>query len=199
MSIQQSAPSIQPIDIESKAAMVETNTMLTRPDRSEYADFYASYIARVPDANVIAFLANQPTAYRKLLGSLSQEASSARPQPGKWNVKEIIGHLCDAERVLSYRALRFARGDQKELHGFEQDDYVREAHSDTRSLADLLDELEGIRKSTIVLFGSLPPDVEQRSGVANGSPVTVRAMAYIIAGHTQHHYDLLKQRFDKAA
>jgi len=170
--------------------------MLTRPDRSEYADFYADYIAKVPDGDVIAFLSAQPAAYRKLLGSLSDEAASARPQPGKWNVKQIIGHLCDAERIQSYRALRFARGDEQELHGFEQDDYVREARSDVRSLANLLDEFEGIRKSTVALLGSLPPDVEKRSGVANGSPVTVRAMAYIIAGHTQHHYALLKARFE---
>ena len=109
-------------------------------------------------------------------------------------MKEIIGHLCDAERIQSYRALRFARGDQQELHGFEQDDYVREAHSDTRNLSELLDEFDGIRSSTVTLLKSFPPDVGQRSGVANGAPVTVRAMAYIIAGHTQHHYELLKAR-----
>lgn len=168
--------------------------MLTRPDRSEYADFYTNYIARVPDGNLIEFLSAQPGAYRKLLGSLSDEAASARPQPGKWNVKEILGHLCDAERIQSYRALRFARGDQTELPGFEQDDYIREAHLDARRLADLLDEFQGIRASTLALFKSFPPDVWQRSGVANGAPVTVRAMAYIIAGHTQHHYEQLKAR-----
>ena len=168
--------------------------MLARPDRSEYADFYTNYIARVPDGDVIVFLSTQPDAYRKLLGSLSDEAASARPEPGKWNAKEIIGHLCDAERIQSYRALRFARGDQKELQGFEQDDYIREAHFDARSLNDLLDEFHAIRNSTVALFTSFPPDVEQRSGVANGAPVTVRAMAYIIAGHTQHHYDALKVR-----
>ena len=143
--------------------------MLTRPDRSEYADFYANYIGRVPDGDVIAFLSEQPAAYRKLLGSLSDEAASARPQPGKWNVKEIIGHLCDAERIQSYRALRFARGDQQELHGFEQDDYVREAQSDARSLSDLLDEFQGIRNSTLALFRSFPSDAWQRSGMANGA------------------------------
>ncbi len=168
--------------------------MLTRPDRSEYADFYANYIARVPDGNLIEFLSSQPDAYRKLLGSLSNEVASARPQPGKWNVKEIVGHLCDTERIQSYRALRFARGDQNELHGFEQDDYVREAHSDTRSLADLLDEFQGIRASTLALFKSFPADVWQRSGVANGAPVSVRAMAYIVAGHTHHHYEQLEAR-----
>jgi hypothetical protein len=168
--------------------------MLTRPDRSEYADFYADYIARVPEGNVIAILSSQPEAYRTLLGSLSEEAASARPQPGKWNVKEIIGHLCDAERIQGYRALRFARGDKKELQGFEQDDYVREAHSDSRSLGNLLGEFEGIRNSTVALLKSFPAGVWERSGVANGAPVTVRAMAYIIAGHTQHHYEGLKAR-----
>jgi DinB superfamily len=168
--------------------------MLTRPDRSEYADLYADYIARVPDGDVIAILASQAVTYRQLLGKLSDAEASARPQPGKWNVKEIIGHLCDAERIQSYRALRFARGDQTELQGFEQDDYVREAHSDARRLGDLLEEFEGIRQTTVALLKSFPPDVWQRSGIANGAPVTVRAMAYIIAGHTQHHYDSLKAR-----
>jgi len=168
--------------------------MLTRPDPSEYADFYAAYIAKVPDSDVIGFLATQPASYRKLLGNLSEEEASAHPQPGKWNVKQILGHLCDAERVQSYRALRFARGDQQELHGFEQDDYVREAHSDSRSLGELLDEFESVRNSTLALLKSFPPGVEQRSGVANDAPVTVRAMVYIIAGHTQHHYDVLKAR-----
>jgi DinB superfamily len=180
-------------------ALCQSVQMLTRPDRPEYADFYVNYIAKVPDGDVIAFLSNQPAAYRRLLSSLSDGAASARPQPGKWNVKEIIGHLCDAERIQSYRALRFARGDQKELHGFEQDDYVREAHSDRRSLSDLLDEFEDLRRSTVALVKSFPPDVEQRSGVANGAPISVRAMVYVIAGHTQHHYNLLKERFDKAA
>jgi hypothetical protein len=179
--------------------MMETKYMLNRPARSEYADFYTDYIAKVPDGDLIAFLSAQPAAYRKLLSSLSDREASAHPQPGRWNVKEILGHLCDAERIQSYRALRFARGDQQELHGFEQDDYVREAHSDARSLSDLLDEFEGVRKSTVALLKSFPPDVGQRSGVANGAPISVRAMVYVIAGHTQHHYDLLKERYGSTA
>ena len=111
-------------------------------------------------------------------------------------MKEIIGHLCDAERIQSYRALRFARGDQQELHGFEQDDYVREAHSDTRSLSDLLDEFEASVARRSRCSSRFRRTSGSAQGVANGAPVTVRAMAYIIAGHTQHHYDLLKKRFD---
>ena len=100
---------------------------------------------------------------------------------------------------MSYRALRFARGDEKELHGYEQDDYVREAGSNARSLQELLSEFEAVRKSTLALLGSLPAGVETRGGVANGNPVTVRALAYIVAGHAQHHYELLKAQLETTA
>ncbi len=166
--------------------------MLSRPDSSEYAAFYKNYIARVPEGNVLDFLATQPGAYRQLLVGMSEEAAAAEPAPGKWSVKQVLGHVCDAERVMSYRALRFGRGDEKELHGFEQDDYVREADSNSRSLGDLLTEFEGVRKATIALFASLPAGAETRRGIANGNPVSVRALAYIAAGHAQHHYEMLK-------
>src|SRR5580700_4456183 len=146
--------------------------MLSRPDSSEYAEFYKNYIARVPEGNVLDFLAKQPGEYRQLLLGVSEEAAAAEPAPGKWSIKEVLGHVCDAERVMSYRALRFGRGDEKELQGFEQDDCVR--------------------KATIALFGSLPAGAEMRRGVANGHPVTVRALAYIAGGHAQHHYEMLK-------
>jgi uncharacterized damage-inducible protein DinB len=169
--------------------------MLTRPDRSEYAEFYANYIAGVPDGNVLDFLAKQPGDYRQLLVGISEEAAAAEPAPGKWSVKQVLGHLCDTERVMSYRAMRFSRGDATELPGFEQDDYVREANSNARSLDDLLDEFESVRKATIALFRSLPPEADSRRGVANKSPMTVRALAYIAAGHANHHYlGLKKQR-----
>ncbi len=169
--------------------------MLTRPADTEYAEFYKNYIARVPEGPVLDFLAKQLGDYRQLLVSVSDEAATAAPAPGKWSVKQVLGHLCDAERVQAYRALRFARGDAGELRGFEQDDYVREAHSNSRSLDDLLTEFESIRKATIALFGSLPPEAEMRSGIANGNKVTVRALAYIAAGHTQHHFEGLKAGF----
>ncbi len=168
--------------------------MLTRPEPTEYAEFYKNYIARVPDRPLLDFMAKQPANYRQLLAGMSDAEASAPTAPGKWSVKQILGHLCDTERVHSYRVLRFARGDETELQGFEQDDYVREAGSNSRSLEDLLTELEGLRKATLALFGSLPPGVDMRRGVANGNPVTVRALAYIVAGHTQHHYELLKVR-----
>jgi hypothetical protein len=168
--------------------------MLSRPDSTEYAEFYKNYIARVPDGPVLDFLAKQPGDYRQLLVGVSESDAAAPTAPGKWSIKQILGHICDAERVMTYRALRFARGDEKELHGFEQDDYVREAASNARTLEDLLAEFEGLRKATIALFGSLPPGADTRAGVANGNRVTVRALAYIAAGHAQHHYEGLKAR-----
>ncbi len=166
--------------------------MLTRPDPTEYAEFYKNYIARVPEGPVLDFLAKQLGDYRQLLVGVSDEAATMAPVPGKWSIKQVLGHLCDTERVITYRALRFARGDAGELRGFEQDDYVREAHSKSRSVDDLLTELESIRKATIALFGSLPPEAEMRAGIANGNPVTVRSLAYIAAGHAQHHFESLK-------
>ncbi len=168
--------------------------MLSRPNNTEYAEFYKNYIAKVPEGPVLDLLAKQLGDYRQLLLGVSDEAATAPPAPGKWSIKQVLGHLCDAERVMAYRALRFARGDATELPGFEQDDFVREAQSNSRSVDDLLTELESIRKATIALFGSLPPEAETRAGIANGNPVTVRALAYIAAGHAQHHFEQLKTR-----
>ena len=166
--------------------------MLSRPDRSEYADFYAGYIASVPDRPLLDILDRQPEQYRKLLASVSEADAAAPIAEGKWSIKQMLGHICDAERVMTYRALRFARGDETELPGFEQDDYVRSGDSNARGLDDLLHEFESIRKSSVALFRSLPEGSDTRSGIANGNRVTVRALAYVAAGHTQHHYELLK-------
>ncbi len=166
--------------------------MLARPDSTEYAEFYKSYIALVPDGPLTDFLAQQAKLYRQLLGKVSDHDASAPTAPGKWSIKQVLGHICDTERVMAYRALRFARGDQKELHGFEQDDYVREAASNSRSLEDLLNEFDSVRQATVALLRSLPPGADTRAGVANGNRVTVRGLAYIVAGHAQHHYELLK-------
>jgi len=173
--------------------------MLTRPEPTEYAEFYKSYIARVPEVPLLEFLAKQPGEYRQLLTEVSDAQAAAPMTPGKWSIKQMLGHLCDGERVMSYRVLRFARGDAKELHGYEQDDYVREAGSNSRSLDDLLREFESARNATLALFGSLPPGTETRGGRANGYPITVRALAYVVGGHTQQHYELLKAHLGSKA
>ena len=105
----------------------------------------------------------------------------------------MLGHLCDTERVMSYRMMRFARGDQKELHGFEQDDYVAAGDFNSRVRHDLMVEFKNIRGATIALVGSISPEAEIRTGKANGNPVSVRALAYIIAGHAQNHLQLMRK------
>jgi len=166
--------------------------MLTRPEPTEYADYCIPYIARVPDGPLLDFLAMQPGNYRQLLSGMSDAQAAAPAAPGKWSIKQVLGHVSDGERVLAYRVLRFARGDEKELQGYEQDDYAREAGSNARSLDDLLGEFESVRKATVALFASLPSGSETRGGVANGHRFTVRSLAYMVAGHAQHHYELLK-------
>jgi|SRR5271169_1043173 len=166
--------------------------MISRPDRSEYADFYASYISKVPDGDLLNFLDLQPHEFDGLVNDLSDDQATQPPAPGKWTVKQVLGHLCDTERIHSYRILRFARGDKTELEGFEQDDYVAAANSNGRSTTELLVELKSIRGATLSLLESLTDAESKRTGVANGKAISVRALAYVIAGHAQHHLGLLR-------
>ncbi len=173
--------------------------MFSRPDGTEHNPYYSKYIDRVPEGNLLDFLARQPGDFRRLLANTPDANATAAPAPGKWSVKQVLGHVCDTERVMTYRALCFARGEQQALPGFEQDDYARQADSNARKLEDLLAEFESIRKATVALFSSLPHGADMRRGVASGSPVSVRALAYIAAGHAQHHYELLKANAGTAA
>ena len=168
--------------------------MMSRPNRTEYADFYANYISKVPDGDFFNFLDLQPDEFVGLVNDLTDERATQPSAPGKWSVKQVLGHLCDTERVMSYRILRFARADRTELEGFEQDDYVATADSNSRSTTDLLAELKSVRGATLALLRSLPDEASVRSGIANGNPVSVRALAYIIGGHAQHHLELLRQQ-----
>lgn len=172
--------------------------MLTRPERNEYSDWYADYVARVPDGNVIHVLEKQSFEMQAFLKRLSEEQAEKAPAPGKWSVKQVIGHLCDAERVFAYRALRFSRGDQTPLPGFEQDDYVRESGANERKLADLAAEYEALRRATIAFFKSVSPEAALRRGNASGAQVSVRALAYITAGHESRHLELMKKQLSVA-
>jgi uncharacterized damage-inducible protein DinB len=169
--------------------------MIARPWNDEYARFYANYISKVPNGDLLNFLDLQPGEFIGLVNDLTDEQAMQPPAPGKWSVKQVLGHLCDTERVMGYRALRFARGDQKELQGFEQDDYVAAANSNARSTTELLAELKSVRGATLTLLESLTDEESKRTGVANGNPVSVRALAYVIGGHAQHHLELLRKQF----
>jgi uncharacterized damage-inducible protein DinB len=168
--------------------------MLCRPNRTEHADFYANYISKVPDGDLFNFLDLQPDEFVGIVNDLTDDQASRPPAPGKWSVKQVLGHLCDTERIMSYRILRFARWDKTELEGFEQDDFVAAADSNNRSATELLAELRSVRVATLALVRSLSDDASIRSGIANGNRVTVRALVYIVGGHAQHHLELLRQQ-----
>ena len=170
--------------------------MLNRPESTEYADFYANYVSLVPEGPIEESLLEQWDDLVAFLQQVSEDDASKPQGEGKWSIKQVLGHLCDTERVISYRMMRFARGDKKELHGFEQDDYVAAGDFNSRVRHDLMVEFKNIRGATIALVGSISPEDEIRTGVANGKTVSVRALAYIIAGHAQRHLQLMKERRD---
>ena len=163
------------------------------PQPGEYNDFNWEYIRRVPAGDVLQFMEIQVAETVALLGGLSEEQVLARPAPGEWNIKEIIGHLCDGERVFSYRALRFARGDQTPLPGFDQDPYVANGNASQRSLADLLGEFSALRQANLHLFRSFTPEATTNIGIASGNPVSVRSLIYMCAGHEHHHMESIRK------
>lgn len=166
-----------------------------KPEKGEFLPYYERYIALVGSGDVIATLTRQMAETQALLRSLPASVSTYRYAPEKWSVNELIGHLIDSERIFGARALRFARNDSTPLPGFEQDDYVRNSTFDTYPLSELASELKSVRESTVFLFTHLDEDAWMRRGVANGAEVTVRALAYIIAGHELHHREILRARY----
>ena len=169
--------------------------MQTRPGPDEHAQFYAGYIQQVPDGDILAILQDQRRSVPALLRGLSPEQADHRYAPGKWSVKEVIGHMIDTERVMSYRALRLARGDETPLPGYDQDDYVEAAGFADRALPALVAEFESARAATSSLFRGLEDAMWDRRGTANGQPVSVRGLAYIIAGHVAHHMEIIRTRY----
>jgi hypothetical protein len=170
-------------------------TTVLRPIKSEYDSYYERYIKLVPEEDILITLDQQLSETQILLRSISEQHGSFRYEPEKWSVKEVLGHLIDTERIMSYRALRIARNDRMPIPGFEQDDYVKNGAFDKRSVSSLAREFEQVRRSTISLFRNLEPEAWERRGTANNVEVSVRALAYIIAGHELHHKALLKDRY----
>ena len=169
--------------------------VLARPGADEYAPYYAGYVDLVPDGDILAVLAEQIEETLDLLRWLSEDRAATRYEPGKWSIKEVCGHMIDAERIFAYRALRFARGDRQPLAGFEQEDYIRNSDFDSCSIKDLADEFEHVRRANISLFKSLDGEAWARRGTASDAEVSVRALAYIIAGHERHHMGVIRSRY----
>jgi hypothetical protein len=166
-----------------------------RPAKNEYDSYYERYISLVPDEDVLIALDQQLAETMILLRSLSDQHGSFRYEPHKWSVKEVLGHMIDTERIMAYRALRVARNDRTPIEGFEQDDYVKNGGFDHRSVSNLAREFEQVRRTTISLFRNLEPAAWERRGIANNVEISVRALAYIIAGHELHHKNGLKEKY----
>ncbi len=166
-----------------------------RPQADEHMPYHINYIALVPEGAILDILRQQLELTQRWLRSLTEEQGDFRYAPDKWSVKEVIGHLSDNERVFAYRALRFARADKTSLPGFEQDDYIANGNFSSRTLADIAEEFELVRRSTLALFQHLSADAWTRRGTANNAEISVRALAYIIAGHELHHLRVLESRY----
>ena len=167
----------------------------TRPNENEYASSFAGYVALVPEQEILSVLAHQTDALRKVVAGIPVEKELFRYAPGKWSVREVFGHMGDAERVFGYRAFSIARGEQAPLPGFDENAYVSCAEFDRHTLALLAGELFALRESNLMLFRSLDEWAWLRTGIANRNPISVRALAYISAGHIRHHLKILKERY----
>ena len=168
---------------------------MKKPGPGESASYYKHYISLNTETDIIKSLEDQILLIKKSFGSVKGDKQTFRYEKGKWSVKELLGHIMDAERIFGYRALRIARKDKTHLSGFEENHYVNNGDFDGRSMTSLLDEFTALRRANIELFKSLDEKKLAYKGTANGSTVSVRALAYIISGHTKHHLSVLKERY----
>jgi len=166
-----------------------------RPAATEHHPYFSRYIDQNVEDDVIAALENQITEALALLGAIPESKAGHRYAPEKWSIRQVVAHLIDSERVFAYRALRFARTDSTPLPGFDEAVYAPASGADRRTLADLTAEYECVRRANLHFFRGLDEAAWLRSGNANENPVSVRALAWIIAGHGRHHAQVLKERY----
>jgi uncharacterized damage-inducible protein DinB len=170
-------------------------TVAHRPPATEYAPYFARYVDLAPEGDIVAHLRENSTVLIATFATLDEARGGYRYEEGKWSIREIFGHLLDVERIFVYRALCIARGETAPLPGFDQNDYAAMAGSDARELADMRVELRTLRESTIRFFASLSDEAWGRIGVASGNKISVRAIAHILVGHTNHHLRVLAERY----
>jgi len=169
---------------------------IARPGVDEYAPSFAGYIARVAeDEDILPVLASQLDEVLAQLNRIPDARGDYRYAPERWSIKEVVGHLSDTERVFAYRALRVARADTTPLPSFDDQAYVAELRADDRTLADLVEEWGAVRRATLALYRNLPAAAWYRRGIASDQPISVRALAYVIAGHVRHHLEVLEARY----
>jgi len=168
---------------------------MQRPTGTEYAPFYSGYVALVPETDILGVLQPQVEEIRRLLASVSAEQESYRYAEGKWSIRQVLGHLVDAERVFGHRAFCFSRGEQAPLPSFDENQYVAAARSDSVPLQELVEELAVVRQASLVMLRRLEAREWAQVGTASGKPVSVRALAWIMAGHPRHHLQILRERY----
>lgn len=166
-----------------------------RPGSDEYAEFYGRYIERVPEGDIVAILATQLDDTLALLRELTETQALHAYAPGKWTIKQVLGHIADAERVFAYRVLRFARGDETPLPGFDENVYVPAGSFNDRPLASVIAELSAVRRATVALVAGLPEEAWTRRGTASGQTASTRGVVWTIAGHELHHRQILAERY----
>ena len=168
---------------------------VARPEPGEYAPYYDRYISLIPGSDILGTLETQRRQMLLLLSGREDADADLRYAPEKWSVREVLEHVCDTERIFAYRALRISRGDRTPIEGFEQDDYVRNAPR--APLAEIVEDYIAVRRATLTLLRNLDEQAWPRRGVASNNEVTVRALAYMIAGHEVHHRRILEQKYFK--
>jgi uncharacterized damage-inducible protein DinB len=169
--------------------------MMNRPEANEFASYYSLYVDRISSDNIVAELEGQVSEMSKFLQSISEEQSLYRYAPDKWSMRQLLNHVNDTERVFLFRAFWFARGFPDELPSYDQEVAAATANADEYSWANHIQDFQAVRESTLTFFRNLPDDGWSRSGIASGNRVTVRALAYIVAGHVSHHIAVLQEKY----
>ena len=170
---------------------------MIKPKLEDFPEFYRRYIEKVIDTDILKYLEEQRVNVIDFFNSIDEEKANYRYAPEKWSIKQLLGHIIDTERILTCRALQFARDEQQELPGFDEDDYVKHANFDELSLSTLINEFDSVRKATITLYKSFNDVLMERKGKANGVNFTPLSIVYILAGHIEHHKQVIKERYLK--
>ena len=168
---------------------------MNRPEDDDFAPYYAGYVALVPESDILGVLAAQVDEVRALGAAVSPERETFCYAPGKWSIREVVGHVTDGERVFGHRAFCIARGEQQSLPGFDEQAYMKESNHHQRPLAGLAEDFAALRGVNLSFLAGLEEDAWRRRGTANGNPVTVLALAYMLAGHARHHLGVLRERY----
>lgn len=168
---------------------------MRRPEKNEYGEWYAGYVSSITETDIVGVMTEQIDEIAERYGSIDEEKGTIKYAEDKWTIKELLGHIIDAERVFAYRLHRFSHGDATPLSSFDQDTYVANGRSNDRTFADLIEEFVAQRRSNVALVRSFREEDWNLTGIASDNPVTVRALAFIMAGHVRHHSRILKERY----